>query len=314
MKVEELNNKLKDNYIVLLPKEDYDIKESVEFSFNNVLYLDFSLTAENVKKIIDYINEKGEQLIIFDYDEVYRQILPYIRKTKKIKWIIKESLAALTHGKTRAVYTNLMEFCDRNIVNTIGCLDYSAFLVLKNAGYNAKFISLDIKRKKSVIKNSNSIGIIGDDTNPNHNTYNQLSALKLVNYSYVKILKGMPATNHFINFFDIRERESKTLEEVMSDNFVNMYCNFTFTNKELVIKSMDSGVPCLLGNTTIFDDYPILKQYLVLDSDDDISEIANKINSIKENKDTIMKSYDKFREKYTENSKKTINKFLNTKL
>lgn len=313
MKIAELNNKLKDNYIVLLPKEDNDIKESVEFNFNNVIYLDYTPTTDDVKSIIDYVNNKGEQLIIFDYDEVYRQILPYIRKTKKIKWIIKDSLAGITNSATRAVFTNLMEFCDRNIVNTIGCLDQGAYLVLKNAGYNAKFISLDIKRKKSTIKKSNSIGLIGNDENPNYNTYNQLSALKLVEYSYAKILKNMPATNHFIKFFGIKEKECNSLEEVISNNYVNLYCNFTFTNKELIIKSMDNGVPCLLGNCDIFDNFPSLKKYLVLDSDDDISEIANKINSIKESKDKIIKDYEKFRLKYTENSKKTINKFLELK-
>ena len=53
MKIAELNNKLKDNYIVLLPKEDNDIKESVEFSFNNVIYLDFTLTEDDVKNFLD---------------------------------------------------------------------------------------------------------------------------------------------------------------------------------------------------------------------------------------------------------------------
>lgn len=313
MKIEEINKKTKDKYLVLLPKVDCDIKESVEFSFNNVIYLDFTPREEDITSIIDYINNKGDQLVIFDYDDIYRQILPYIRKTKKIKWIIKDSLAAITNGKTRATFTNLMEFCDRNIVNQIGCLDYGTYLVLKNSGYNANFISLDIKRMKIGLKKSSSIGIIGNDYNPNHNTYNQLSALKLVDYSVVKVLKNMPATAHFIDFFNIKEQKCDSLEEVMSNNYVNLYCNFTFTNKELILKSMDNGIPCLLGNTEIFDDFPILKKYLVLESDDDISEIAKKINIIKTEKDIIMNNYEKFRNKYTEKSKKTITKFLELK-
>lgn len=310
MRIDEINKKVKDKYIVLLPKVDYDIRESVEYSFNNVIYLDFVPTEEDAQTIIDYINNKGEQLILFDYDEFYRLILPYIRKQKKVKWILKDGMAGITNGGTRATFTNLMEFCDRSIVNEIGCLDYGTYLVLKNSGYKVSYLFLDIKRKNSIIKNSNSIGIIGNDYNPNHNIYNQLSALKLVDYSEVKMLRTMPATEHFISFFNINEKKCETQEEVISNNFVNLYCNFTFTNKELIIKSMDSGVPCLLGNTDFFDDFPTLKKYLILQSDDDINEIAEKTTLIKNNKNVIIKEYKQFRETYAVNSKKSVLNFL----
>lgn len=310
MRIDEINKKVKDKYIVLLPKADYDIRESVEYSFNNVIYLDFVPTEEDTQTIIDYINNKGEQLILFDYDDSYRLILPHIRKQKKVKWVLKDSIAGLTDGGTRATFTNLMEFCDRNIVKEIGCLDYSTYLVLKNSGYKVSYLSLDIKRKNSIIKNSNSIGIIGNDYNPNHNIYNQLSSLKLVDYSEIKMLRTMPATEHFISFFGIKEKKCETQEEVISNNFVNLYCNFTFTNKELILKSMDSGVPCLLGNTDFFDNYPKLKKYLVLESDDDINEISQKITLVKHNIKIIMNDYELFREKYTESSEKSVLNFL----
>ena len=169
---------------------------------------------------------------------------------------------------------------------------------------------LDVNPKTKKSKRSDSIGLIGNDYNPNHNVYNELSALKLIDYSYVKMIKTMPATNHFIKFFDIKEKEVNTLNEVMSDNFVNLYCNFTSTNTELILKSMDMGIPCILGNTDIFDKYPKLKTYLVLQSDDDISEIANKIKNVKENNKDILQMYEKFREAYSKNSKSSIDKFL----
>ena len=96
----------------------------------------------------------------------------------------------------------------------------------------------------------------------------------------------------------------------MVDNEINLYCNFTFNNMELILKSLDLGIPCLLGNTDIFDDYPNLKKYLLLDSDDDIGEIANKINCIRENRDTILTEYDKYRKEYTKKSTNLVNKFL----
>ena len=199
-------NKLKENEcIVLLPKPDYDIKKGVEYSFKNVISSD-ELTDDDVKNIIEVINNKNVQLILLDYDEVYRKIIPYIRKNRKIKWVIKNGLAAMTDGAVRATFSNLMEFCDRNLISCIGCIDNGAYEVLKNAGFNTKRIILDIKEEKNKAKKSNSIGIIGNDYNPNHNTYNQLTAVTMVDYDYVKILKNMPATEDFIKFFDIKEQ------------------------------------------------------------------------------------------------------------
>lgn len=308
MNLDKLKNK---DYIVLLPASDDDIKDGVSYSFDNVYVIDNMLTDEQVNEIINFINETANSIILFDYDESYRRILPHIRKQKKVKWVIKHNVSYMTQGAIREAYFNLMEFCDRNIVDVIGCLDKSTYQILKNAGYNAKYINLDIKRTTKKSKNSNSIGLIGDDFNPNHNTYNQLSAMKLVNrYSFIKTVKHMPATEHFIEFFDIKEKKVNSYDEAMKDNAVNLYCNFTANNKELILKSMDMGIPCILGNTDLFDKYPKLKKHLVLTSDDDISEIASKINDAKNNKDIIIKEYEKFRGKYSIESKKNIEKFL----
>lgn len=304
-------NKLKNKeYVVLLPQADLDIKESVEYSFENVFYLDYEPTQEDAKTLIDFINNKGNQLILFDYCEFYRLLLPYIKKSKKIKWVLKNNIASMTDGAVRATYTNLMEFTDRNIVDEIGCLDKDTYEVLKNANYNVKFIALDIDKNVKKTKKSNTIGLIGNDYNPNHNIYNQLSALKMIDYTYAKIIKNMPATRHFVEFFKIKTKEVENIGQVMKDNFVNLYCNFTLNNNELILKSMDMGIPCLLGNTDIFDDFPKLKKYLVLNSDDDINEISKKINLIKENKDIILKEYEKFRNKYTKLSQKSMKEFL----
>ena len=39
MKINEINSLKKKDYIVLLPKCDYDIYDSVTYSFHNVFYL-----------------------------------------------------------------------------------------------------------------------------------------------------------------------------------------------------------------------------------------------------------------------------------
>lgn len=310
MTIDGLNKLKKGSYLVLLPDADYDIKDSVEYTFDNVIYLNFELSEDDANKIVDFVNNKGSKLIIFDWFEGYRLILPYISKKREIKFVYKNNLAQLTNSGVRGTYTRIMEFYDRNIIKEIACLDKATSEVLRKAGYRASHLLLDVKTKSRKKTLEKSIGLIGDDYNPNHNTYNQLSALKLIDYDYCKIVPNMPATKHFIDFFEIKAKEVSNTEEALVDNEINLYCNFTFNNMELILKSLDLGIPCLLGNIDIFDDYLNLKKYLVLDSDDDIGEIANKINSIRENKDTILKEYDRYRKYYIKESKKLVNNFL----
>lgn len=310
MKISELEKIENKDYIVLLPKIDYDIKESVEYSFDNVFYMDYELNKKDIKKLIDFINNNLNKLIIFDLDYLYRAILPYLKPTIKVKWVYKSGVAAITNGKIRETFTNIVEFYDRDTIDEIVCLDKSTFEILKNSGYNVRYITLDIDKKNYKTKKSSAIGIIGDDYNPNHNTYNQLSAVKLVKYSYVKINSIMPATKHFLEFFNIKNKLCDNLEDVISDNDVNLYCNFTCTNFELILKSMDRKIPCIVGNTDFFDNSKYLKEQLVLSSDDDINEIAIKIDNVRKNKEKIIAEYEKFRTKYSKESKKQIKDLL----
>lgn len=306
----KLDKITKGDYVVLLPFCDIDIKDSVIYSFNNVIMLEGNETKDDAKGLTDFINNNLKQLIVFDFCDFYRDILPYIKKSIKVKYIYKNNIAALTNGNVRESFYFPMEFYDRKIIKTIGCLDKSTSIVLKNSKYNVCYVALDIPFKSCKYKKSNSIGLIGDDFNPNHNIYNELSALKLVNYSKLKMIRHMVATEHFIDFFGLKEDFMQNIDDVIKDNFVNLYVNFTSTNVELVLKSMDRNIPCILGNTDIFDDFSYLKEELVLKSDDDIREIAQKIEKVKLNHDEIIKEYQKFRKEYTKLSKKTIQMFL----
>ena len=89
-----------------------------------------------------------------------------------------------------------------------------------------------------------------------------------------------------------------SLDNVIKDNYVNLYCKFTNIDPSYFFKSMDLGIPCIMGNTDILDNNKILKDLLVLKSDDDVNEIAEKINNIKENYELIFKKYHEFKNKY----------------
>lgn len=306
MKIYDIAKIKNNDFIVLLPDVDYMIRESVEYSFKNVFYLDYEPTESEVTEFIKFINNGNNELIIFDYSDFYRRVLPHINKKIKIHWVYKNNISTLTDFWSRDQFNKMLEYYDRNIVNDLVFLDYAAYRVLKNSGYKTKYIKLDINPNRKKAKKSKSIGLLGNDYNPNHNIYNQLSSIKMIDYSYIKLLKSMPATKHFISFFNIKEKEVNTIDEVIENNNINLYCNFTFNCYELILKSMDMGIPCLLGNTDFFDSNKKLKKYLVLDSDDDIGEIADKISIINNNKEEIFKEYKNFRIKYSKDSVNSI--------
>ena len=73
---------------------------------------------------------------------------------------------------------------------------------------------------------------------------------------------------------------------------------------------MDNGIPCLVGNTDLFDSSIYLKKMLVLESDDDVNEIAFKINEIRKNKEEIISKYIDFRNSYSKIAKEKYERFL----
>lgn len=70
------------------------------------------------------------------------------------------------------------------------------------------------------------------------------------------------------------------------------------------------GIPCIVSNTDMFDGWDYLKEQVVLNSDDDINEIVQKIEMVQKNKKQILKEYEKYRKNYSDKSLKTISKLI----
>ena len=104
-----------------------------------------------------------------------------------------------------------------------------------------------------------------------------------------------------------------TNNKYMDNNVVNLYINFTDNNNVLFLESMDKGVPCILGNNDLIQD-SILKKYLMLESDDSIDEIKEKIEIVKNNRENIIKEYKMFRDDYSKKSKESVEDFLEYKM
>ena len=310
MTEKDFNKIKKDGILTLLPDYNSDQLESFNYMFGNVVLIQNNVNKIVIDNFINAVNKKLSQLILINSVDFYREILPHISPKVKVKWIFTNPLANLTNGMVMNMLRTILEFYDRGLVSKIGCFDYNMYLVLKNAKYPVEYIIPDIKFHPKKTNRFNDIAIISNDYDPNHSYYNMLSALCMIDYKRVKINANMPATKKFIEDFDIKAEQVSSVNKLEANNEINLYVNFTNSEINKILKSMDSGIICIVGNTDIFDSNKYLKEQLVLKSDDDVNEIAKKINNVRKNKDKIFKEYEKFRKSYTTKAIKTIEKFI----
>ena len=300
------------DYITLLPNSDYDIKESVESCFNKVYFLENNLTDYYIEDIIKKINSKIKLLIIFDWHPIYTKILSDINHDVKVKSVFRSELSQLT-GNVRKIFINIIDNYRDKKINEIACLNEHTYKILKKAGIKTTRLILDIRTQLPIYKSSDTIGIIGNSYDKQHNIYNQLVAVKKANYKEVKIMTFEAETTQLIENIGLKKINARSADEALINNEINLYCNYANTNLELILKSMDLGIPCLISNNLIFNNYSILKKYLVINDPNNIVEIISKINAAKKHKKLIISEYKKFRDEYRKLSKKTILKFLGKK-
>jgi len=277
--------------IVLVPKQDIKYYDSLNYTLGNVIIIDDVKEDENIIKAIN--GSKISKIYLVGNNDLFRFILPRIKKDIDVCWIFNDSFSSLSNAGVRYNLNTIFEYYDRTLVDIIGCFNKDNMKVFENAGYKCEYIDLKLDKNKIKLVNSNSIGILSDDFDPNNNFYNQLAAFTFVDYDVCKFMSVMKATNHFYKYFNIKSKVLKNIDEVMKDNFVNLYINFTNTNKELILKSYNYGVPVIVGNSDFYNNNKYLKEHLVVKSDDDINEIAEKINFVKNNYKKIMEEYSK---------------------
>ena len=97
----------------------------------------------------------------------------------------------------------------------------------------------------------------------------------------------------------------------MSENDINLYVTFSECAPMLPIESMEVGTLCISGNNHHYFKGTKLEEYLIVDREDDVIEIAEKIRYALDNKDEIFKLYNEWKKDYDIQSKKSVDDFLN---
>lgn len=296
-----------DEYLVVLSSTSSHLQKALEYTYGNVFILD---ELEKVDKQVEIIRKSNfKQIIFVDYIPEYKNVISKLQGRSIFKIIYTQSLGAFSDTLIYKSFEEMLKLYNQKVISKIGFVDTNLYKTFKNK-INCCTVSLDIEKKEYNTKiNKKRVGILNNSTDPKHSYYNELSALTFNKYK--ASLKSIDKeTKRFVKLFKIKYKVSKN--KYMNNNIVNLYINFTNNNNILFLESMDRSIPCILGNNDILDNSD-LKKYLIVDSDDSIDEIKDRIELVKSKRDEILKEYKKFREEYSKKCIKEKEDFLEYK-
>lgn len=297
------------NKILILLKDSEKFMEKVfEFNFNNadIILISENYTPFDREKLAEKINKKYEQVIFFDYYDQFYLLLPLISKKIIKKYIINNGISLLYNECVLNNMMQLYEYKERKMIDYIATTKYDTYISMKD---KIDYIELDY-RTKIHPKNNNSIGLLGLYYIEYSNFFVQLSAVAISKIKKAIVLEQNTVVKKFEEDFNVVIEEEKDVIKLIEQNKVNLDVAFSEVSPINFLISMDAGIPCIIGNTHLLDNDEKLKKMLVLDSDDDVNEICEKIDNVLENKKEIEKLYSIWRKKYSDNSKKLIEKFV----
>lgn len=296
--------------LVLIDESDKLIYKVLKYSFNkdniDLKTIPKTYTPFDRDNLAIEINSDYDEVIFYDYYDQFYLLLPLIKKKIVKKWIIKEGIAMLCCQHIFQNLLQLFEYKERGLIDYIFTTSYGLYKTMED---KMSYLVLDYKNEQK-IKQEKCIGIINIDYDENSNFYNEISGAALSSINTVKVLNAINATKNFERDFGVNIIEERDFEKIIYGNMVNLDCAFSEVSIYGFLLSMDAGIPCILGNTSILNNNPKLKKLLVLNSDDDVNEIKEKIESSIENKSEIMKLYADWRKDYTNYSKKSVEELL----
>lgn len=299
-------------YLVIVSQSETNtLIEALAFSLGNLITINNDVKEQN--KVIEFIRQNNfPKLIFVGYQQAYDRIIYQVKENHKLEFIYPGTIGNLSNMEEYSSFKKIINMSKLHSNSKFAVLDEGLYKVLKKKYPKIAHIILDIEDENSSNDyDDKKVGILNDQNKPTHSFYNELSAIGLSDDLSVKLTNINKVTQNFLNRFNIKY-DIVLNRNLYKNNLVNLYVNFTDNNDLEVIKSMSKNVPCIVGNTNIFKGYKILEEKLVVKSDDDVNEIYEKIEQIKNNRRKVLNEYKLFRKEYSEKSKETIKKFLNS--
>lgn len=195
------------------------------------------------------------------------------------------------------------------IKNTVRLSDELSTLIKEHKKeYEAK----RIEEKDSALK----IGMYAAGLGWRKNMFTQIAAASLFDNAVIDSVplsfESQVFTSKFGNVINGISKGVKREELLkrLACNDINLYVTFSECAPMLPIESMEVGTICISGNNHHYFKDTELEKYLVVDREDDVIAIKDKIKYALENKEEIFRLYKEWKNNYDLESKKSVEEFL----
>ena len=333
LEAEKSGKQLPIDYVIIHNPRWLGVTSATKELFKNLLPLEEVFLDKNVNLISDMIlKSKVKQVIFSAFDYGWDKIAIRLKKLNpeiKIKsfWHGSHSqVIEKINWETNVMIINLHK---QGIIDVMGTCKESLVNFYKSQGYKTAFLNNTvvlndelkkrIENKKKNIQNTDKLklGLYSAGTDWRKNTYNQVMAASLFKNATLEViplryeLQKIAYKNdlNIIGSDSHLKREDLLLE--MAKNDITLYVTFSECAPMLPIESLEVGTICITGNNHHYFDNTKLYDYLVVEREDDVMAIYEKINYAVEHKDEIFKLYKEWKKSNDERTKKSVEEFLN---
>ncbi len=302
----------------LLVSKRGNIKEYINCNFDNCLFIHTIPYNFEINKIIKEVrNNNYEQVILEDYAIGLDKIISKLSiENIKIKLIWTGGLATLNSDIELGNLLEVIELLKNKKIYSIAFTDDGMYEMYKSIKGVYKIKYTVNSKKENDLEPLNRIGVYGEDIDWRSNYFNQIASVKMVDGYKLSLIHARRITNKYCKLFNIKyvniksKLSTNSFRKSIMNNDVNSMVEFSNRMDLFIIDSFNYGVPCVIGNNTLFFANTDLEQYVVVKSDDDINEISEKMMLCIKNKKKIISVYNKIKKQYDKESKTLINSFI----
>lgn len=318
----------KENYITICHPEMVENNDGIYELFNgNILNIREMHTRKEAKKVAKEIADSGKKIIVFNsLSEGWDIIISELKMLKKdilIKIIMYDEIYLMSENNNWNILDSILDLYNKGYINELAFFKESLYQFYKNKGYNVKKLirPFNIKDKQKYLPKESKreylkIGMYNAYDTIVKNPYNQLSAISLLenaklDYAPINYKISMIARKYNVNLCDAStDLPKEELYKRMADNDINLFISAAEDSSLQPLKSLELGTICLVGNSFEYFDGSELEKYIVLEKENNIMEIYNKIVYALENKDKILELYNEWKKEYTVKIKKCLDNFI----
>lgn len=317
-------------YLIIHNPRWLGVTSATKELFDNLLPMQEIFLNNNIESITNKIVELDVKQVIFSaFDYGWDKIATNIRKkAPNIK------LKSFWHGSHSQVIeeinweTNLMviNLHKNGIIDVMGTCKESLVDFYKSQGYKTAFLKNTVRLKenikneiKKIEKEDNKkikFGIYSAGTDWRKNTYNQVIAAASFDNAELEVVPlryDLQKLAYYNNLAIVGSNNHLKREELliqMAKRDIVLYVTFSECAPMLPIESLEVGTICIMGHNHHYFKDSKLHDYLVVEREDDLDAICEKIKYALDNKDEIFKLYGEWKKNNDKESQKSVEEFL----